>query len=245
MSPTRNVLLIGASGGVGQAVALDLAAAGFRIALHGWQQPDVLASLCERIKNEGGEAESFQADITDEAAVEKLVAEVTSSFGPIDILINNAGVTRSGMSWKLSLDDWQDTLAVNLTGPFLCTKHVLAGMRERGWGRIINITSVVAQTGFPGTSAYAASKAGLIGLTKSIAKETANKGVTANCLALGYFNAGMLFEIPEEMRENIRESIPQREFGETGTISTSIAFLCTDAAGYITGQTLNLNGGLH
>jgi len=238
----KNILLIGASGGVGQQISVALAAQGHRLALHGLNNREGLDELAGRL---GNDSKPYLADITIESQVQSLINEVMADFGSIDILINNAGVTRSAMSWKLSAEDWNDTISVNLTGPFLCSKHALAGMRENGWGRIINITSVVAQAGMPGTVAYAASKAGLIGMTKSMAKEVAKKGVTVNALALGYFEAGMLYTIPEEMREGIRETIPMESFGDTATISQTIGFLCSEEAGYITGQTINLNGGLY
>ena len=244
MPQPKIALLVGASGGVGVKLALDLAKAGFHLALHYKSGENSIQSLVEEV-NALTSCIAVEADITKEAEVLQMVQQVEQALGPIDVLINNAGITRSGMTWKLSGADWEDTLAVNLTGPFYTSKAVLPGMRSRTWGRIINITSVVAQTAVPGTSAYAASKAGLIAMTRTIAAEVATKGITVNCLALGYFDAGMLYEIPEELRENIRNTIPQKSFGDISTISDTILHLCSDSASYMTGQTLNLNGGLH
>ncbi|MGH2574986.1 MAG: SDR family oxidoreductase, partial [Ignavibacteria bacterium] len=149
------------------------------------------------------------------------------------------------VSWKLGLDEWNRVLAVNLTGPFLCIKHSLPLMRKNNWGRIINISSVVAQTGVPGTSAYSASKAGIFGLTKSISKEVANKNITVNTIALGYFNEGMIAQVPEELKMQIKSAIPKSDFGDPIDIVNCIHFLIEDTSSYVTGQTININGGLY
>jgi NAD(P)-dependent dehydrogenase (short-subunit alcohol dehydrogenase family) len=245
MERRKSILLVGASGGVGLAIARDLANAGYDLALHYFENSAELEVLAGELRNEGANVQLFPGDITQEAEVQELVKAAENAFGGIDVLINNAGVSQNGMTWKMPIDKWQQSLDVNLTGPFLCIKHVLPGMRARNFGRIISVTSVVAQTGVAGTVAYSASKAGLIGMTKTIAKEVANKNINVNCIALGYFDAGMLYEIPEEMREVIRETIPQKAFGDTKTISKSIIYLSSEEAGYVTGQTLSLNGGLH
>lgn len=245
MERRKSILLVGASGGVGRAIARDLSNAGYDLALHYFEHSEELEVLAAELKKEGKNVQLFSGDITKEDDVAQLVQAVEKAFGGIDVLVNNAGVSQNGMTWKMPLDRWQQSLDVNLTGPFLCIKHVLPGMRERNFGRIISVTSVVAQTGVAGTVAYSASKAGLIGMTKTIAKEVANKNINVNCIALGYFDAGMLYEIPEEMREAIRETIPQKVFGNTESISKCILYLSSEEAGYVTGQTLNLNGGLH
>lgn len=162
-----------------------------------------------------------------------------------NILINCAGVSRSAMSWKTSDENWAATLDTNLTGVFNCIRAVLPGMRERGWGRIINLSSVVGQTGVAGTSAYAASKAGISGLTRAVAAEAARKGVTVNALALGYFDAGMIRDVPAETRKRIVDAIPVGRLGRPEEVCGIIGFLCTDEAAYITGQTINVNGGLY
>lgn len=245
MAQNRTILLIGASGGVGQAIAPDLAKAGYNLALHYFDNADALEALKPSLDEAGVKVAFYQADITQESDVADMVQNVLNDFGAIEVLVNNAGISLNGMSWKMPLENWQKSLDVNLTGPFLCMKHVLPSMRQNGFGRVVSVTSIVGQTGVPGTAGYAASKAGLIGLTKTVAKEVATKGVTVNCISLGYFKAGMLYELPEEMREAIRETIPQKEFGNTAAISKSILYLCSEQADYVTGQTLNLNGGLY
>ena len=237
----NTVLIIGASGGIGKQLAKDLLDKGNQLALHYFSKPDELKNNFE----ESDTLKFYQADITSENEVSDLIKKVLTDFGKIDVLVNNAGITRSNMAWNLTDDDWKDTLNVNLTGSFYTIKHVLPSMRENNYGRIINITSVVAQKGIAGTSAYAASKAGLIGMTKSIAKEVANKNITANCLALGYFKAGMLYEVPEDYRELIKKEIPKNEFGNPSVISNCVLYLCSEHSEYVTGQTINLNGGLH
>ena len=174
-----------------------------------------------------------------------MMGGVISKMGKIDILINAAGVSKSAVSWKTPLDDWNETIAINLTGPFLCIKHVIPFMRENNYGRIINISSVVAQSGFPGTVAYSASKAGLIGMVKTIAKEVASKNVTVNNIALGYFNKGMINQIPENLQEDIKETIPKKEFGKINELTNCLAYLSSENSEYLTGQTINLNGGMY
>ncbi len=242
-SNSKNILLIGASGGVGSNIAVDLAKAGHRLALHYHSGAEQVQQLADTVAANGGFCKTYKADITNETEVQEMMQQVAVDFESIDVLVNNAGITKSGMSWKMELADWQQTIDINLTGVFLCIKHALPVMRNNNWGRIVNITSVVGQAGFPGTVAYAASKAGLIGLTKTVAKEVAEKNITVNSIALGYFEAGMLYKVPEPIREQIKTTIPQKAFGDTAEISNCILYLCN--ASYLTGQTINLNGGLH
>ncbi len=245
MKSSKVILLTGASGGVGMKIASDLAKAGHKLALHYHTNEVAALQLQADIRAAGGECMVMAANICDETRVREMVLQIGSNLGPVEVLINNAGINRSSMSWKMTAKDWRETMEVNLTGSFLCSKAVLTGMRSRQWGRIIHIASVVAQTGFPGTSAYAASKAGLIGMTYSMAKEVADKSITVNCIAPGYLDAGMLYTIPEEMREQIRRQIPAGTFGNTNNISACIQYLIRENAGYVTGQTLNINGGMY
>ena len=202
----KTVLLIGASGGLGRYITLGLASAGYDLALHYHNSFDKLQATLTGINEIETKYKTYKADITSEAEVEALIKCVKEDFGSVDILINNSGISLNGMSWKLSLKDWDKVLAVNLTGPFLCTKHVLPLMKEKKSGRIIYMSSVVAQTGVPGTAAYAATKAGLSGLCKTISKEVIRNGITANLISLGYFEAGLLFQIPEDVRNQIKDS---------------------------------------
>ena len=245
MKQKKTLLLMGASGGIGQQMIPAFLAAGYQLALHYHEQSETLEKRIGTLDTSSPKVKLYQADITKEQEISELVQRVRADFSSIDILVNNAGISVSGMSWKQSLEDWEKALAINLTGPFLTIKHVLPMMREQQWGRIINISSVVAQTGVPGTSAYAASKAGLFGMSRSVAKEVANKNITVNTLALGYFDAGMLYGLSEAMREHVQQSIPQQRFGDAKEIAACILHLCSDAASYTTGQVINLNGGLY
>lgn len=241
----KNVLLIGASGGLGKHITTGLANSGYNLALNYNDNPDSLNESTEEIKKSGIKYNTYKADITSENEVIELINSVKKDFGSIDVLINNAGLSLNGMSWKLDINDWNKVLGVNLTGPFLCSKHTIPVMRENKWGRIIYMSSVVAQTGVPGTSAYAATKAGLYGLCKTISKEVIKNNITANLISLGYFEAGLLYQIPEDIREQIRETIPMKSFGNPKDVVESILYLASENSGYITGQTINLNGGLY
>ncbi len=240
----KNALLIGASGGLGKYISSGLAAKGINLALHCNDNPGKLDPLIAEIENSSVKYKIYKANIVSEAEVANLVNEVKSEFGSIDLLINNAGVSINAMSWKLKLEDWSKVLDVNLTGPFLCTKHVLPFMKENKFGRIVYMSSVVPQIGVAGTAAYAASKSGLFGLCKTISKEVIKNNITANVISLGYFDAGMLYQIPEEIRNQIKDTIPIKEFGNPLEIVECISYLCAENSKYITGQTINLNGGL-
>lgn len=230
------IFITGATGGLGTAMVRHFETTGVRLALHAYQQ-DTFDVACEHAW--------FQADLRDEAGIPALVRQVLDRFGRIDVLINNAGISRNGLSWKLDAADWNDVMAINLSAPFHLMKAVLPGMRAQQHGRIISISSVVAQTGVAGTAAYAASKAGLLGLTKTVAKETATSGITVNALALGYFDSGMISEVSPELQEQIRLQIPKQRLGSVDTILTTIDWLLQPASDYVTGQTISLNGGLH
>ncbi|NOS84494.1 MAG: SDR family oxidoreductase [Ignavibacteria bacterium] len=240
----KNVLLTGASGGLGKHITAGLAAAGYNLALQYNTNSQSIAENIKDISNLSIKVKAYKADITTEADIVKLVSDVKEDFGSIDMLINNAGISINAMSWKLSGEDWNKVLSVNLTGPFLCTKHVLPLMKENKYGRIIYISSVVPQIGVPGTAAYAASKAGLGGLCKTISKEVIKNNITANMISLGYFDAGLLYQIPEEIRGQIKETIPVKHFGNPAEIVECIKYISNEESKYLTGQTINLNGGL-
>lgn len=240
----KNVLLIGASGGLGKHISLGLASQNFNLALQYNNTPENTESIIKEINNPALKLRSYKTDITSEEEVAALIQNVKEDFGSIDILINNAGLSINAMSWKLKLEDWNKVINVNLTGPFLCTKYVLPVMKENKYGRIIYISSVVPQIGVPGTAAYAASKAGLGGLCKTVSKEVIKNNITANMISLGYFDAGLLYQIPEEIREQIKDTIPMKEFGNPMEIVDCVQYLCSEHSRYITGQSLNLNGGL-
>lgn len=229
-------LITGASGGLGTSISNYLHAQGHSLIL-------IYNSNIPQLK-ESENVFHFKCDFTQSKEVEHLVDRIANKFDKIDVLINNAGISKSEISWKHSLDNWNETLAVNLTAPFLLSKGVLPLMRKNKFGRIINITSIVAQTGVVGTSSYAASKAGLIGLTKTLSKEVAKDSITVNSLALGYFNKGMINDVPEDLKNQIKSNIPKGKLGDPKVICETISFLTSKNSGYITGQTINLNGGL-
>lgn len=232
----KTILIMGASGGLGTELTKYFSAKEYNLALHYYEnEPKALPQ----------NAVAFQADIRKEDDIKELIADVAKTFGTIDIILNNAGISKSEISWKAEKDSWEDTMAINLTGPFLVTKHALPYMREQKFGRIIFMSSIVAQTGFVGASAYAASKAGLIGLTKSLSKELANKNITVNSIALGYFNAGMINDVPDEMQAMLISNIPVNKLGDPEQLAELMNYLISDKAAYLTGQTLNLNGGLY
>tara|TARA_B100000795_G_scaffold204361_1_gene157958 strand:+ start:2828 stop:3541 length:714 start_codon:yes stop_codon:yes gene_type:complete len=233
----KTILITGASGGIGAELATYFSTKDFNLALHHNSTPIELAET-ENIAH-------FSCDLSKESSCQKLVSDVQKKFGSLDILINNAGISTSAMSWKMEGSAWEKSIAINLSAPFYLSKYALPLMRENKWGRIINITSIVAQTGFIGTAAYTSSKAGLIGLTKTLSKEVARSGVTVNSVSLGYFNTGMIDLIPENLQADIKNSIPIPEFGDPNVLSSTISWLLSNDGYYITGQTINLNGGLY
>lgn len=230
------ILLTGASGGLGSAMALHLAEKGYKLALH-FNEHEIVVPESDTVQH-------FQADLTDEAQIKAMIDAVVAVFGGIDIVINNAGISRNGMSWKLDSLDWAESIAINLSAPYFISKYAIPHMRKSNWGRIINITSVVGQTGVIGTSAYAASKAGLFGLTRTLSKELAAFGITVNNFALGYFNKGMIEDVSEDLQAEIISNVPMKKLGDPQTINAALDFVLSEGAGFYTGQTLNLNGGL-
>lgn len=230
------VLLTGASGGLGSELA-KLFASKVQLILQYNSRP-IDWSTSEDVL-------CVKADLTKETDVQSLVEQGVAKFGRIDVLINNAGVSESAVSWKTEFESWKRTMAVNLDAPFLMTKYVIPHMRAKQTGRIINISSVVATSGVVGTSAYAASKAGLLGLTKTLSKELAGFGITVNALALGYFDRGMIEDVPENQLEQLKKEVPMKRLGSPKEIYKTIEWLMTDEGGYVTGQTVHLNGGLY
>ena len=231
------ILITGASGGMGGRLAKHYVETNHLIALHSNKNAISVA--------ESNKVAHFHADLTVEENCENLIKAVIMKFGRIDVLINNAGISKSAMSWKTDAEAWKATMAINLDAPFYLAKHAIPHMRLNKWGRIINITSIVAQTGFVGTSAYAASKAGLIGLTKTLSKEVASSGIAVNALALGYFNVGMIEDVPDELQQEIVANIPMNRLGGPESVFKTIEWLSSEEGGYVTGQTVNLNGGLY
>lgn len=239
-------LVTGSSMGLGKAFALDLARAGAAVVVNNRQGGELAEGVVSQIKALGREALLAPCDISDPDSVQEMVKVILSHFGKIDILVNNAGISIDGTTVKFDPAAWDRVLKTNIYGTFYCCKYCLPSMIEQKWGRIINISSVVGQIGVVGTPAYTASKAGVIGFTKTLAKEVARKGITVNCLALGYFMGGGLMDtLPEKIAESILAAIPVGRWGKPEEISSAINYLASDAAAYITGQTISINGGFN
>lgn len=240
------VLITGGTQGIGKGIAIAFAKQGVTIVLNYHSNDEEAQKAREEIYNATKiHVELFKADVANEEQVNNMIETIKVWFGQIDILVNNAGIFKDAVSWKMDKETWDSVLAINLTGAFLCTKHVLPLMRERGFGRIINISSVVGQVGVFGASNYVASKAGLIGFTKAVAKEVVLKGITVNCIALGYINTGMNLRLSEEARAKILETIPMKRFGTVEEVAETVTFLSSKSASYITGEVININGGLY
>ncbi|MBI1354287.1 MAG: 3-oxoacyl-[acyl-carrier-protein] reductase [Acidobacteria bacterium] len=242
---TRVALVTGASQGIGRACALDLASAGYRVIIAA-RSADKLAELAEEIRASGAEAHPVALDLSDAASIAAAAkAAEEAAGGPIDILVNNAGVTRDGLAMRMSAEAWNEVIQTNLTGAFLLTQAVMRGMIKQRWGRIINISSVVGQSGNPGQANYVASKAGLIGLTKSLALELAGRNVTVNAVAPGFIETAMTAALSEQQRAAILDKIPLGRIGAAEDVAAAVRYLASDQAGYVTGHVLNVNGGMY
>jgi 3-oxoacyl-[acyl-carrier protein] reductase len=237
-------LVTGASQGIGRATALALAEAGAKVALASRNEQQ-LGKIAEEIMSAGGEALVVPMDVGDAAQVKDRFQQLLAKFGRLDILVNNAAVTRDTLELRMKLEDWEAVLRTNLTGAHLCTQQALGAMLRQRWGRIVNVSSVVAQTGNAGQANYVASKAGLIGLTRAIAVEVASRNITVNAVAPGFIATPMTDPLPDALKEKMKSLIPLGRFGEDRDVATAIVFLASDEAGYITGQVLGINGGMY
>src|ERR1700734_3306333 len=237
-------LVTGASQGIGRATALTLAEADAKVAIAA-RNTEKLASLVSEIEAKGGESLAVPMDVADAAQIKAGFQQVLAKFGKLDILVNNAAITRDTLALRMRLDDWNAVLQTNLTGAHLCIQQALGAMLKQRSGRIINISSVVAETGNAGQSNYVASKAGLIGLTRAIAVEVASRSITVNAVAPGFIETPMTDPLSQELKDKMKSMIPLGRFGRDREIATAIVFLASDEAGYITGQVLEVNGGMH
>ena len=233
-------LVTGASGGIGGAIARALHGQGAAVALSGTR----LAALQQLQGELGARAHAVPCDLADAAEVEKLVGAAEAAMGQVDILVNNAGLTRDQLSMRMKDEDWQKVLEVNLTAAFRLIRGALRGMMKRRFGRIVSITSVVGVTGNPGQANYAASKAGLIGMSKSLALEVASRGITVNCLAPGMIATPMTEALNEAQRERVLGQIPAGRLGSAAEVAAGVVYLASEEAAYVTGQTLHVNGGM-
>jgi len=237
-------LVTGASQGIGRATSLALAEAGAKVAVAA-RSADKLASLVAEIEAAGGEAFAVPMDVAEAGQVKNAFQQVLGKFGRLDILVNNAAVTRDTLALRMKLEDWDAVLRTNLTGAHLCIQQALGAMLRQRSGRIVNLSSVVAETGNAGQVNYVASKAGLIGLTRAIAVEVASRAITVNAVAPGFIETPMTDPLPQELKDKMKSLIPLGHFGKDRDVAATIVFLASDEAGYITGQVLDVNGGMH
>lgn len=236
-------MITGASRGIGKSCAIALAKAGHRVIL-GARNRELLEQVATEIRGDGGNASVVEIDLGSQDSIKEAFAQAAKE-GPITILVNNAGITRDGLSMRMKRDDWDAVLNTNLSGAFFCCQQVMQGMMKERWGRIINIASIVGQTGNAGQANYVSAKAGLIGLTKSLAQELASRNITVNCVAPGFIETDMTSTLAPELQEKMLAAIPLKRFGKPDDIAAAVKFLASDDANYITGATINVNGGMY
>src|SRR6266849_1769595 len=239
----RVALVTGASQGIGRACALKLARGGATLALAARSQ-DKLQELVGKIEAAGGKAAAFPLDVGDEEQIKSTFKTVLAQFGKIDILVNNAGITRDQLVMRMKRADWDSVLNTNLTSAYLCTQQAIGSMLKQRWGRIINITSIFGQMGQAGQANYAASKAGLIGLTMAIAREVGSRNITCNAIAPGFIETAMTSNLGDDFRQNAAKMIPLGRVGSPEDVAGAVTFLASEEASYITGHVLNVNGGM-
>ncbi len=243
-STTKVALVTGGTGGIGAAICLRLAAAGIKVATN-YRNRDKAEQWRQEVMERGFDIKIHQADVSDYQACEAMIGEVVTELGPIDILVNNAGITKDSMLKKMTKDKWDAVMRINLDSMFNVTKHVIDGMVERGWGRIVNISSINGQKGQFGQTNYAASKAGMHGFTMALAQEVAAKGVTVNTVSPGYIATEMVMAVPEKIRDRIIAEIPTGRLGKPEEVAALVSFLCSEESGFTTGAEFAMNGGQH
>ena len=239
----RVAVVTGGAKGIGRAVTSRLSAEGAKLVVVNRDRAALEAAVAE-LKCQGREALAVIADVSDAAAVEALAARVLEAYGRVDILVNNAGMTRDGLLLRMAEADWDAVLDVNLKGTFLCTREFTRPMIKQRWGRVVNLSSVIGLTGNAGQANYAASKSGLLGFTKAVAKELASRHITVNAVAPGFIETAMTESLGEKVREALLARIPLGRLGSPEDVAHAVAFLCSEEAGYITGQVLTVDGGM-
>lgn len=240
----RSAIVTGGGRGIGRAIATELARAGANLIITYRSNSSLADAAAHELRALGVGCQTVQADVREGVDLDRMVKECQQSFGSVDILVNNAGMTNDNLVMRLSEEAWDEVMDTNLRGTFLATKAALRPMVRARWGRIINITSVVGVTGNAGQANYSAAKAGIIGFTRSVALEVASRGITVNAVAPGFVQTDMTAGLSDEQKELIKGRIPMDRYGEPGEIAPIVAFLASDAAAYITGQTVNVDGGL-
>jgi 3-oxoacyl-[acyl-carrier protein] reductase len=238
-------LVTGGSRGIGRAICLKLAAMGATVGINYVSNPSAAEETLKQIEAIGGKGFTVRFDVADIEAVQENIKEIIATHGQIDILVNNAGITRDGLMARMKEDDWDSVLDTNLKGAFLCSKAVIRTMMKKRWGRIINVSSVVGFVGNGGQVNYGAAKAGLTGLTKSMARELAGRNITVNCVAPGYIVTDMTDGLAEDVQEALKAQIPLGTLGTPEDVAASVGFLASADSNYITGQTLHVNGGMY
>ena len=240
----RTALITGASRGIGRVCALELARAGARVILAA-RSLDKLEEVAAEVRAFGGVAKAITIDMSSRDSIQQSIQGAQKDCGPIHILVNNAAITKDGLALRMKAEDWDSVIQTNLTGAFVAMQAVMQGMMKERWGRIINISSVVGEMGNAGQANYVASKAGLIGLTKSLAREIASRNITVNAIAPGFIATDMTAVLSDEVKNRMLEQIPLKRFGLAEDIASAVAFLASEGAGYITGHVLDVNGGMY
>lgn len=244
MKMSKSALVTGASRGIGRSIALQLADEGYNVAVNYAGNKEKAEAVVEEIKGKGVEAFAIQANVANPDEVKDMIQEVVSQFGSLDVLVNNAGITRDNLLMRMKEQEWDDVIDTNLKGVFNCIQKAIRQMMKQRSGAIINLTSVVGAVGNPGQANYVATKAGVIGLTKTAARELASRGITVNAVAPGFIVSDMTDALSDELKDQMKSQIPLGRFGEDTDIANTVAFLASDKAKYITGQTIHVNGGM-
>ncbi|HEI6452937.1 TPA: 3-oxoacyl-[acyl-carrier-protein] reductase [Staphylococcus aureus] len=242
---TKSALVTGASRGIGRSIALQLAEEGYNVAVNYAGSKEKAEAVVEEIKAKGVDSFAIQANVADADEVKAMIKEVVSQFGSLDVLVNNAGITRDNLLMRMKEQEWDDVIDTNLKGVFNCIQKATPQMLRQRSGAIINLSSVVGAVGNPGQANYVATKAGVIGLTKSAARELASRGITVNAVAPGFIVSDMTDALSDELKEQMLTQIPLARFGQDTDIANTVAFLASDKAKYITGQTIHVNGGMY